>query len=144
LSPATETPATETPAAETPVETPAEETPVIETPAEETPVIETPVEETPVVVDVEPIVDTEPVVETEPTPLVRDSVQAKPGQLGLTKASQAGADLSKSVRGEISKVASKIDEAVKKAFGKPAKKAAAESDAGSSNTGADSDSGSNE
>jgi hypothetical protein len=131
-------PATESPAAETPVEeTAPAETPVEETPAAEAPVEETPVEETPVV-DVEPVVDAEQVVETdvetEPTTLVRDSVQAKPGQLGLTKANEAGAGLAKSVRGEISKVASKIDEGIKKALGQPAKTAAPQS-AGSDNDG---------
>ncbi|HET7740998.1 MAG TPA: hypothetical protein VFL67_10155 [Mycobacterium sp.] len=131
-------PATETPAAETPVtETPAAETPVEATPVEETPAAETPVEETPAAET--PVVDAEPVVETEPTTLVRDSAQAKPGQLGLTKASEAGAGLAKSVRGEISKVASKIDEGIKKAFGQPTKTAATQS-AGSDS----SDTGSNE
>ncbi|UNB51133.1 hypothetical protein [Mycolicibacterium sp. YH-1] len=135
LSPATETPAAETPVAETPAaETPVEVTPVAETPVEDTPVAETPVEETPAAET--PVVDAEPLVETEPTTLVRDSAQAKPGQLGLTKASEAGAGLAKSVRGEISKVASKIDEGIKKAFGQPTKTAATQSaGSGSSDTG---------
>jgi hypothetical protein len=57
----------------------------------------------------------------------------------LTKASEAGANLAKSARGEISKVAKKIDEGIKKAFGKPAKKAATESNAGGRDSSGGSD-----
>lgn len=74
-------------------------------------------------------------------PLVRDSLMATPGKGGLkNEASRPAAKLVAEASEKISATVAKIDQGVKKAFAKPEKKAAAESEgAGTGSAGASGD-----